>query len=92
MRQALIEIAYEVHLSDVKTDTGRRTIDIDPGTIDVLKAWRIERAEENGGIDPRAEDLVFPSQTGHGSTHRASARSSIARSPSSRCPPSRCTT
>ncbi len=64
VRQALIEIAYEVHISDVKTDTGRRTIDIDPGTIDVLKAWRIERAEENGGVDPRSEDLVFPKPDG----------------------------
>lgn len=59
VRQALVEVAYEVHLSDVKTDTGRRTIDIDPGTIDVMKAWRIERAEESGGIEPRGEDRVF---------------------------------
>jgi integrase len=64
VRQALIEIAYEVHISDVKTDTGRRTIDIEPGTVDVLKAWRIERAEENGGVDPRVEDLVFPKPDG----------------------------
>ncbi len=64
VRQALIEIAYEVHMSDVKTDTGRRTIDIDPGTIDVLKAWRIERSEENGGIEPRAGDLVFSKPDG----------------------------
>lgn len=64
VRQALIEIAYEVHLSEVKTDTGRRTIDLDSGTVDVLKAWRIERAEENGGVDPRGEELVFPKPGG----------------------------
>lgn len=64
VRQALVEIAYEVHMSDVKTDTGRRTIDIDPGTIDVMKAWRIERAEERGGIEPRGDDLVFSKPDG----------------------------
>ncbi len=43
-----MEVAYEVHLSDVKTETGRRTIDLDHGTIDVMKAWRIERAVATG--------------------------------------------
>ncbi|MCZ2111877.1 MAG: site-specific integrase [Dehalococcoidia bacterium] len=59
VRQALVSIAYEVEISDVKTGTGRRTIDLDPTTIDVLKAWRMERAEEKGGIDPRDDELVF---------------------------------
>ena len=59
VRQAVIEVAYVVDMSDVKTDNGRRTIDIDQGTVDVMKAWRIERAEERGGIDPRGDDLVF---------------------------------
>ena len=43
----------------MKTGTGRRTIDLDPGTVDVLKAWRIERAEEKGGIEPAGDELVF---------------------------------
>ncbi|MCB9376415.1 MAG: site-specific integrase [Microthrixaceae bacterium] len=59
VRQALVSIAYDVEISDVKTGTGRRTIDLDPVTVDVLKAWRIQRAEENGGIEPRGEELVF---------------------------------
>ncbi|QYG91762.1 site-specific integrase [Iamia sp. SCSIO 61187] len=59
VRQALVSIAYEVEISDVKTGTGRRTIDLDPVTIDVLKAWRIQRAEEKGGIDPKGDELVF---------------------------------
>lgn len=44
VRQALVSIGYDVQVSDVKTETGRRTIDIDPGTVDVMKAWRIERS------------------------------------------------
>ncbi len=64
VRQALVDVAYEVHISDVKTDTGRRTIDIDPSTVDVLRAWRIERAEERGGKEPRGESLVFTKPDG----------------------------
>ncbi len=59
VRQALVSIAYEAQISDVKTGTGRRTIDLDRGTVDVLKAWRIERAEEKGGIEPSGDELVF---------------------------------
>jgi integrase len=59
VRQALVSIAYEAQISDVKTGTGRRTIDLDRGTVDVLKAWRIERAEEKGGIEPAGDELVF---------------------------------
>jgi len=64
VRQALVSIAYEVQVSDVKTGSGRRTIDLDPGTVDVLKAWRIERAEEKGAIEPRGEELVFTKADG----------------------------
>lgn len=63
-RQALVSVAYELQLSDVKTSTGRRTIDLDSSTVDVLKAWRIERAEENGGDEPEGEDLVFTKSDG----------------------------
>jgi integrase len=59
VRQALISVSYQVQISDVKTRSGRRTIDLDPGTVDVMKAWRIERAEERGGIRPANSDLVF---------------------------------
>ena len=59
VRQALVSIAYEVEISDVKTGTGRRTIDLDRTTVDVMKAWKIERAEEKGGIEPRGDELVF---------------------------------
>jgi hypothetical protein len=47
----------------VKTSTGRRTIDLDTGTVDVLAAWRIERAEERGSTPP-GEELVFTKPDG----------------------------
>ncbi len=40
VRQALVSVAYEVSISDVKTGTSRRTIDIDEGVIQVLRDWR----------------------------------------------------
>ena len=64
VRQALVSVAYEVELSDVKTGSGRRTIDLDPGTVDVLKLWRIQRSEECGGREPRDDDLVFTKEDG----------------------------
>ncbi len=64
VRQALVSVAYELQLSGVKTDTGRRTIDLDAGTVDVLRVWRIERAEENGGNEPDGESLVFTKPDG----------------------------
>ena len=64
VRRALVSVAYEVELSDVKTGSGRRTIDIDDGTVDVLNAWRIERAEENRGIWPADQEMVFTKPDG----------------------------
>lgn len=64
VRQALVSVAYEVELSDVKTGSGRRTIDLDPGTVDVLKLWRIQRSEECSGREPSDDDLVFTKQDG----------------------------
>jgi hypothetical protein len=37
VRQALVSVAYEVSISDVKTGTSRRTIDIDEDVVQVLR-------------------------------------------------------
>jgi integrase len=59
-----VSVAYEVELSDVKTGSGRRTIDPDPGTVDVMKLWRIRRSEECSGRQPGDDDLVFTKDDG----------------------------
>jgi integrase len=61
VRQAIISVAYDLQLSDVKTSNGRRTIDLDPATIGVLEAWRTQRDKEHRmlGTSRRAEELVF---------------------------------
>ncbi len=61
VRQALISVAYEMQLSDVKTGAGRRTIDLDERTVALLHHWRRRRSEERlalcGGSSDR--DVVF---------------------------------
>jgi integrase len=65
VRQALVTVAYAVHISDVKTGSGRRTIDIEEGAVAVLDAWRTFRTEERGGKAPAKADLVFAKPDGH---------------------------
>lgn len=64
VRQALVSVAYDVHVSDVKTSAGRRTIDLDEGTIAVLEAWRASRTSEAGGVPPGDTELVFTKPDG----------------------------
>ncbi len=59
VRQALVSVAYEISISDVKTGTSRRTIDIDNGVVQVLRDWRKTRTVERDGLEPGPDDLVF---------------------------------
>jgi integrase len=59
VRQALVSVAYETSVSDVKTGTSRRTIDIDGGVVQMLRDWRETRTEERDGLEPGRDDLVF---------------------------------
>ena len=61
VRQAVISVAYDLQLSEVKTSNGRRTIDLDRRTIAVLEAWRKRRDEEHRmlGTPRRRDELVF---------------------------------
>ena len=38
--QQILSVEYEAKVADVKTSHSRRTIDLDPKTVAVLKAWR----------------------------------------------------
>ncbi|HWJ64692.1 MAG TPA: site-specific integrase [Acidimicrobiales bacterium] len=63
VRQALVSVAYEVSISDVKTGTSRRVIDVDDGVVQVLEDWRNLRTAERGG-EPDGDDLVFVKSDG----------------------------
>ena len=59
VRQALVTVNYKMSISDVKTGTSRRTIDIDADVTQVLDDWRKLRTEERDGVVPAPDDLVF---------------------------------
>jgi integrase len=59
VRQALVSVAYEASISDVKTGTSRRTIDIDADVVQSLRDWHKIRTEERDGVAPTPDDLVF---------------------------------
>ena len=61
VQRALVNIAYELQLAEVKTASGRRTIDLDPRTVTVLHDWRKQQLEERvlAGLRPEDFALVF---------------------------------
>ncbi|MDQ6910930.1 MAG: site-specific integrase [Actinomycetota bacterium] len=66
VRQAVISVAYKVQISDVKTGSGRRTIDLDTRTIAVLRSWRKRQMEERLllGVAHEDQGLVFARHEG----------------------------
>lgn len=61
VNQAIISVAYRLKVSDVKTGTGRRTINLDALTVSVLKTWRKAVLAERLLLGPAFvdNDLVF---------------------------------
>jgi integrase len=66
VHQAVLNVAYEKRLGDVKTETGRRTIDLDPRTVAVLRKWKQDQREEQVLTGRRAsdDDMVFAKPDG----------------------------
>ena len=62
----MLNVAYELVLADVKTKTSRRTIDLDPRTVAVLRAWRKTQLEERLALGHRPDDngIVFAKPDG----------------------------
>ena len=49
--RSLISVGYELHETRGKSRTARRTINLDPRTVDVLHAWRQRREHEDPEFD-----------------------------------------
>lgn len=58
VRHAVVSAGYRLHLSDVKTASGRRVINIDGRTVAALRERRDEAARTSGG-DAIGSTLVF---------------------------------
>jgi len=61
IRQALVVVSYKLEWSEPKTARGRRSVALDPTTVDILRAHRVRQAAEKAAIGPayRDEGLVF---------------------------------
>jgi integrase len=61
VQQAVVNVAYEIEIADVKTAAGRRVIDLDQRTIAMLRSWRKAQLEERmlTGLGPNPDGLVF---------------------------------
>lgn len=66
VQQALVNVAYKLQLADVKTQTSRRSIDLDERTVSVLRSWRKQQLEEQLLVGRRDDDdaLVFAQPDG----------------------------
>jgi integrase len=64
INRGLVAIGYELHESRGKTDNSRRSIDLDPTTITVLRARRALQAAEYDAIGIEDPGWVFTSTEG----------------------------
>jgi integrase len=54
VRQPVIAVAHDVRFGQPKTPRGWRSLSLDPGTVDVLRVWRLAQLEERApGQRPR---------------------------------------
>jgi integrase len=64
-RRALVPLGAEVILSEPKTTRGRRTIALDPATLEALKAHAARQADEQSACDNWSETgYIFTSEDG----------------------------
>ena len=66
IRHTIISVAYKVRSSDAKTERSERVIDIDPRTVEVLRAHRVAQRdiERDVGVGYQNNDLVFAKPDG----------------------------
>ena len=67
VRQAVLNVAYEVVDRRREDDrSSRRTVDLDPRTVAVLKQWKRDQLEQRDalGVRPKDDSLVFAKPDG----------------------------
>jgi integrase len=58
--QQILSVDYEASVAAVKTSNSRRTIDLDPRSVAVLKTWRRDQLEQQMSAGVRSDgDFVF---------------------------------
>lgn len=61
--RSVVSIGYQVHESPGKTRSSRRTVDLDPNTIEMLVRWQHHQQTETGGHDPEGPVFTKPDGT-----------------------------
>jgi integrase len=89
VNQAVVSVAYEVKVGDVKTDTARRTIDLDGRTVALLRRSRKQQLEDRLAAGRSWDEASFVTARLDGSPihpdyfsqcfHHAVARSDLPR-------------
>lgn len=64
INRGLVSVGYELHETRGKTRTSRRTVDLDPTTVQVLEAWRNSQATEQAVAGIGAAGWVFTNAHG----------------------------
>lgn len=66
IRQNCVQVGYELLFTEPKTRRSRRTVDLDRGTVTVLRTWRKQQLEERVAWGPAWTDtgLVFTRENG----------------------------
>jgi integrase len=66
VRRTVVAVGYDVHVSEPKTMNGRRSVSLDPTTLDALKGHGQRQKEERlrSGLAWRAAGLVFTTEDG----------------------------
>ncbi len=63
--QQILSVEYEAKVADVKTSHSRPTIDLDPKTVAVLRAWRRQQLERKLATGQRKDEgFVFTREDG----------------------------
>ena len=69
MSQQILSVEYRATVADVKTAHSRRTIDLDPRTVAVLRAWRRHQLEQKMSTGRRDDDEFVFTQPDGGPIH-----------------------
>jgi integrase len=69
VEQQVQSVEYEARVADVKTAGSRRTIDLDPRTVAVLKTWRRHQLERHLSTGRRTDDEFVLTHPDGGSIH-----------------------
>jgi integrase len=64
INRGLVAIGYELHESRCKTANSRRTIDIDPSSLDILRGWQTYQAAELAAVGVDNTGRMFTDQAG----------------------------